>query len=90
MPFAQAISPAAPVGTTLAVKPDGGAALRQLTVVACTTPTDVVASIDSQPGLSVNKVKVSSGLPTLVIIVKGSATFDVTGIASASVGPPYR
>ena len=53
-------------------------------------PTDVVASIDAQPGLSVNKVKVPSGLPTLVILVKGSATFDVTEIASASVGPPHR
>jgi hypothetical protein len=87
VPFAQTISPAAPIGATLAIKPAGGAALRLLTVVACTTPpTDVVASIDAQPGLSVNKVKVTSGLPTLVILVKGSATFNVTKITSASVG----
>ncbi len=87
VPFTQPISPAAPVGATLAIKPTGGAALRLLTVVACTTPpTDVVASIDAQPGLSVNKVKVSSGWPTLVILVKGSATFNVTQITSASVG----
>jgi len=87
VPFTDPISPAAPVGATLAIKPTGGAALRLLTVVACTTPpTDVVASIDAQPGLSVNKVKVSSGLPTLVILVKGSATFNVTQITSASVG----
>lgn len=88
VPFSQPISPAAPVGATLAIKPTGGAALRLLTVVACTTtPPDVVASIDAQPGLSVNKVKVSSGLPTLVILVKGSATFNVTRITSAKVGP---
>ena len=88
VPFTQPISPAAPVGATLAIKPTGGAALRLLTVVACTTPpTDVVASIDAQPGLSVNKVKVSSGLPTLVILVKGSATLDVTTISTAKVGP---
>ena len=88
VPFSQVISPAAPVGATLAIKPAGGAALRELTVVACTAPpTDVVASIDAQPGLSVNKVKVTSGLPTLVILVKGSATFDVTTISTAKVGP---
>lgn len=85
--FDKTISPAAPVGSTLGIKPLSGAALRVLNVVACTTPpTNVVASIDAQPGLSRNPVKISSTSPTLVILVKGSATLDVTKIATAKVG----
>ena len=83
--FDQTISPAAPVGSTLGIKPLSGAALRVLNVVAC-TPTNVVASIDAQPGLSKNPVKISSTKPTLVILVKGSATLDVTKIVTAKVG----
>ena len=83
--FDKTISPAAPVGSTLGIKPLSGAALRLLNVVAC-TPTNVVASIDAQPGLSKNPVKISSTKPTLVILVKGSATLDVTKIATAKVG----
>ena len=83
--FDKTISPAAPVGSTLGIKPLSGAALRVLNVVAC-TPTNVVASIDAQPGLSKNPVKISSTKPTLVILVKGSATLDVTKIATAKVG----
>ena len=87
--FDQTISPAAPVGSTLGIKPLSGAALRVLNVVAC-TPTNVVASIDAQPGLSKNPVKISSTKPTLVILVKGSATLDVTKIATAKVGNASR
>ena len=87
IPFDKTISPAAPVGSTLGIKPLSGAALRELSVVACTTPpTNVVASIDAQPGLSKNPVKISSTKPTLIILVKGSATLDVTKIATAKVG----
>ena len=60
--FDKTISPAAPVGSTLGIKPLSGAALRVLNVVAC-TPTNVVASIDAQPGLSKNPVKISSTSP---------------------------
>ncbi len=85
MPFDQTISPAAPVGSTLGIKPIGGASLRELTVVDC-APAPVQASIDAQPGLSSNPVAPSSGSPTLVILVKGSSTLDVTKIATATVG----
>ena len=92
-PFAQTISPAAPVGSKLAIKPLGGAAFRVLDVVTCSTtppppppPVTVTAKIDAQPGLSPNYVIPSSGAPTLAILVKGSATLDVTKISTAKVG----
>ena len=81
------ISPAAPVGSTLSVKPLQGALPRFLDVVDCSPPpTDVVASIDAQPGSSRNYVNPKSTWTTLKILVKGSATFDVSQIVSAKVG----
>lgn len=87
-PFTQPISPAAPVGSKLAIKPTGGASFRVLDVVACTPPPPPPGSavIDAQPGLSPNYVIPSSGSPTLAILVKGSATLDVRKIATATVG----
>ncbi len=83
--FNEAVSPAAPVGSTLGIKPPGPSTLRLLNVVDC-APPPVVASVDAQPGLSVNVVNPASSKPTLVILVKGSATVDVTAIATAGVG----
>lgn len=85
--FDQAISPAAPVGSTLGMKPLGGASLRLLTVVDCTPPpSDVIASIDAQPWSSVNYVNPKSTWASLKILVKGSAAFNVSQIASAKAG----
>jgi hypothetical protein len=83
--FTVGISPAAPVGSTVGIKPLGQSSRRDLAVVDC-TPAPVIASIDAQPGLSTNPVNPASKLPTLVILVKGSAAFDVTAIATAKVG----
>ena len=83
--FDEAIAPAAPVGSTLGIKPLGGASLLELTVVDC-APTEQIVSIDAQPGKPGNPVNPASGRPTLVILVKGSRVFDVTKIATARVG----
>ena len=83
--FDKAIVPAAPVGSTLGIKPLGGASLRELTVVDC-APTEQIVSIDAQPGKPGNRVNPASSRPTLVILVKGSRAFDVTKIATAKVG----
>ena len=67
--------------------PGGKAAVGVLIVGGCWTPPSYgVGSFDAQPGLSKNPVKISSTSPTLVILVKGSATLDVTKIATAKVG----
>jgi len=86
--FSQTIAPAAPVGSTVYIKPIGGASFLVLDVVDCAPapPVSVTASIDAQPGISPNYVAPSSSGPTLAILVKGSATLDVTKISTARVG----
>ena len=84
--FNEPISPAAPVGSTLGIKPLGGASLRNLTVVDCTPPPRpgrvdrCAAGPVHQPG----QPRIEK--PTLVILVKGSATLNVTTITTAKVG----
>ena len=82
--FNEPVSPAAPVGSILGIKPLGMSSLRQLTVVDCAPA--LTASIDAQPGIKTNPVAPSSSNPTLIILVKGSATLDVTKITGAAVG----
>jgi hypothetical protein len=87
VPFVEAISPAAPLGSTLGIKPIGGASVRPLTVVDCPPPLPVYtftgfsAPVDN--GM-VNIAKAGSAIPLKFRVTDANGA-PVTGLTAPPV-----
>ena len=79
--FDEAVSPAAPVGSTLGIGPPGNVILRKLTVVDCYTFTGFTAPVDN--GI-VNIAKAGSAIP-LKFRVTDANSAPVTGLTAPPV-----
>ncbi len=86
-PFSFTLAPGAVApGNDVAFRQSGHVAITVLNAVTCSTPPSITAVIDVLPGIASNPVIPSLRLPILPVRVFGSATLDVTKIATVKLG----
>jgi hypothetical protein len=73
-------------GNQVALRVGSHEAILTLSAVACASTQPLTATIDVLPGISANLVIPSLKLPVLPVRVFGSASLDVTAIASVKLG----